>query len=71
MADLSVNIGDLKLCNPVMTASGTFGYGKEFEDFVDLEKDWWYHCKKGLPFIIVRVILTHAWQKPLWGCLMR
>ena len=38
MADLSVNIGDLKLCNPVMTASGTFGYGKEFEDFVDLEK---------------------------------
>ena len=29
MADLSVNIGDLKLCNPVMTASGTFGYGKE------------------------------------------
>ena len=37
MADLSVNIGDLKLCNPVMTASGTFGYGKEFEDFVDLE----------------------------------
>ena len=49
MADLSVNIGDLKLCNPVMTASGTFGYGKEFEDFVDLGKDWWYHCKKGLP----------------------
>ena len=38
MADLSVNIGDLKLCNPVMTASGTFGYGKEFEDFVDLDK---------------------------------
>ena len=38
MADLSVNIGNLKLSNPVMTASGTFGYGKEFEDFVDLEK---------------------------------
>ncbi|MBR6621691.1 MAG: dihydroorotate dehydrogenase [Bacteroides sp.] len=38
MADLSVNIGNLKLANPVMTASGTFGYGKEFEDFVDLEK---------------------------------
>ena len=38
MADLSVNIGNLKLCNPVMTASGTFGYGKEYEDFVDLEK---------------------------------
>ena len=38
MADLSVNIGNLKLSNPVMTASGTFGYGKEFEDCVDLEK---------------------------------
>ena len=38
MADLSVNIGNLMLSNPVMTASGTFGYGKEFEDFVDLEK---------------------------------
>ena len=38
MADLSVNIGNLKLSNPVMTASGTFGYGKEFEDFVNLEK---------------------------------
>ena len=38
MADLSINIVNLKLSNPVMTASGTFGYGKEFEDFVDLEK---------------------------------
>lgn len=36
MADLSVNIGGLKLRNPVMTASGTFGYGLEFQDFVDL-----------------------------------
>ena len=38
MTDLSVNIGSLMMSNPVMTASGTFGYGKEFEDFVDLEK---------------------------------
>lgn len=38
MADLSVNIGNLKMSNPVMTASGTFGYGLEFQDFVDLEK---------------------------------
>ena len=36
MADLSVNIGRLALKNPVMTASGTFGYGLEFADFVDL-----------------------------------
>jgi dihydroorotate dehydrogenase (NAD+) catalytic subunit len=38
MADLSVNIGALQLKNPVMTASGTFGYGVEFADFVDLSK---------------------------------
>lgn len=38
MADLSINIGKLNMANPVMTASGTFGYGLEFEDFVDLEK---------------------------------
>lgn len=64
MADLSVNIGDLKLCNPVMTASGTFGYGKEFEDFVDLEKIGGI-IVKGLPFIIVRVILTRMAETPM------
>ena len=36
MAKLNVNIGALSLKNPVMTASGTFGYGIEFEDFIDL-----------------------------------
>lgn len=38
MADLRVNIGDLQMKNPVMTASGTFGYGIEFQDFVPLEE---------------------------------
>ena len=38
MAKLEVNIGALKLNNPVMTASGTFGYGLEFQDFVDLKE---------------------------------
>ena len=38
MADLNVNIGSLKLKTPVMTASGTFGYGEEFSDFVDLSR---------------------------------
>ena len=37
MADLSVNIGGLSLKNPVMTASGTFGYGLEFQDLVPLD----------------------------------
>jgi len=38
MARLSINIGNLELKNPVMTASGTFGYGLEFTDFVDLSQ---------------------------------
>lgn len=38
MANLSVNIGNLNLKNPVMTASGTFGYGIEFQDFVSLDQ---------------------------------
>lgn len=37
MADLKVNIGGLQMKNPVMTASGTFGYGIEYADFVNLE----------------------------------
>ena len=37
MADLSVKINNLCLKNPVMTASGTFGYGLEFADFVPLD----------------------------------
>lgn len=38
MAKLNVEIGALSLRNPVMTASGTFGYGLEFADFVDLNR---------------------------------
>ena len=38
MAQLQVNIGNLQLQNPVMTASGTFGYGFEFADLVDLDR---------------------------------
>ena len=37
MASLNVRINDLHLKNPVMTASGTFGYGLEFADFVPLD----------------------------------
>lgn len=36
MAKLSVSIGNLQLKNPVLTASGTFGYGIEFADFINL-----------------------------------
>ena len=36
--DTSVEIAGIKLRNPVMTASGTFGYGQEFAEYMDLEK---------------------------------
>jgi len=36
--DLSVDIGGIQLANPVMTASGTFGYASEFEPFMDLNR---------------------------------
>ena len=55
--DLSVNIGDLFLKNPVMTASGTFGYGLEFADFIPLEalggiivKGTTLHPREGNPY---------------------
>lgn len=38
MVRLNVNIGSLRLKNPVLTASGTFGYGEEFADFIDLSR---------------------------------
>lgn len=51
MASLNVNIKNLKLKNPVMTASGTFGYGLEFADFVPLNE---------LGGIIVKGTTLHA-----------
>ncbi len=57
MADLRVNIGALQLKNPVMTASGTFGYGLEFADFVNLGdlggivvKGTTLHARQGNPY---------------------
>lgn len=38
MTDLSIDLGFLRLRNPVLAASGTFGYGLEFAPFIDLEK---------------------------------
>lgn len=57
MADLTTDIAGLRLCNPVMTASGTFGYGLEFQDFVNLEeigavivKGTTLHQREGNPY---------------------
>lgn len=38
VVDLKVNIAGIEMKNPVMTASGTFGYGEEFGDFINIEK---------------------------------
>src|SRR5262252_942788 len=46
-SDLEVRLGPLRLKNPILTASGTFGYGLEFTDFVDLSKLGGI-CTKGL-----------------------
>ena len=53
MADLRVKIHSLELKNPVMTASGTFGYGPEFADFIPLD---------GLGGIIVKGTTLHPRQ---------
>jgi dihydroorotate dehydrogenase (NAD+) catalytic subunit len=54
--DLGVNLGFLKLRNPILTASGTFGYGLEFEPFLDLNelggfvvKGLYYRPREGNP----------------------
>jgi dihydroorotate dehydrogenase (NAD+) catalytic subunit len=38
MVNLGFSIGDLQFKNPVLTASGTFGYGQEFDDFMDVSR---------------------------------
>ena len=57
MADLRVEINKLKLDNPVLTASGTFGYGHEFSDYIDLNRLGGYlvkgttlHHREGNPY---------------------
>ena len=67
MADLSVNIGELQMNNPVMTASGTFGYGEEFADFIELSRIGGI-IVKGRLFTNVKGILIHVWLRLLRGC---
>lgn len=57
MADLKINLNNgLELKNPVLTASGTFGYGIEFQDFIDLK------CLGG--FIVKGTTLKHREGNP-------
>lgn len=57
MVNTTVKIGDLELKNPVMTASGTYGYGPEYEDFIDINilggiivKGTTLHPRQGNPY---------------------
>lgn len=57
MVDLTVDLGGLTLKNPVMTASGTFGYGYEYDDFIDVSslggiivKGTTLHPREGNPY---------------------
>lgn len=43
--DLSVNLGGLRMANPVTVASGTFGYGREYSEYLDLRKLGAVTCK--------------------------
>jgi len=49
---LNVNIGGIRMRNPVMTASGTFGYGSEYADFVDLNQ---------LGAVVVKGVTSSPW----------
>ena len=59
MADLTCELGSLKLKNPVMTASGTFGYGMEYHQYYDIAK---------LGAVVVKGIATfESWQSNAAG----
>jgi len=51
--DLTVQLGPLKLANPVMVASGTFGYGAEYADLIDVRR---------LGAIVVKGIRLNLWE---------
>lgn len=50
--DLSVSIGNLQMKNPVMTASGTFGYGPEYSELIDIDR---------LGALVVKGIMVEPW----------
>ena len=84
-ADMSVSLSGLRLDNPVVPASGTFGYGNEFRDFYDINilgsfsfKGTTRDARFGwtmLPIITPtrRIIefsgFWHCWNRRCWWCL--
>lgn len=67
MARLEVKIGNLTLKNPVLTASGTFGYGEEFSDFIDLSRLGGFIVKGTTP-ITVKGTPTRVWSRLRQAC---
>ena len=67
--DMSVEIAGIKMRNPVMTASGTFGYGEEFSSYVDLEQIG-AMITKGLSLSHAPVIPLPASSRPPAACSM-
>lgn len=67
MVDLNVKINNFSLRNPILTASGTFGYGLEFQDLVPLEELGGI-IVKGTTLENVREMIIHVWQRLLPAC---
>lgn len=67
MAELNVNMVNLQLKNPVMTASGTFGYGIEYSDFMDISRLGGIFVK-GQRSSHAKGICIPVWRKPLREC---
>lgn len=64
---LAVDIAGLKMQTPVTTASGTFGFGLEFTDFLDLEKVGAV-CVKGTTLLRAKAIKASVLLKHLPAC---
>jgi hypothetical protein len=67
--NLAVDLGGLKLNNPVMTASGTFGYAGEFQPYIDLNRLGGI-IVKGLSLSHPKEILLQELWKPNAACSM-
>ena len=63
MADMSVNIAGVTLKNPVMTASGTFGSGMEYSEFVDLSRLGAMTKRRIQKCPVGRAIRLRVWQR--------
>ena len=64
MVDLSVNLAGMQMDNPIVPASGTFGYGQEYNDFYDINILGSFSFK-GTQRMLVSAIPHHVLQNVL------